>query len=98
MRAALVLLALLNVVDGLLTTWALSHHVAVEINPVMAAAMALGTGVFLVAKALLVGAGAAALLHAAKTKPVTARRAAWACVAVYGVLAVYEIVEWSLNS
>lgn len=58
---ALRVLLVLNLVDAVMTAYWVSEGVVQEGNPVMAAAIALGFGYFVLGKVALVGLGAAAL-------------------------------------
>ena len=58
---ALAVLVVLNLIDAVMTSLWVSEGIASEGNPVMAAALGLGLGQFVLGKVVLVGLGAASL-------------------------------------
>lgn len=91
LRVGLTALVSLNAVDMVITAWVVSAGVAIELNPVMAFALGLGTWAFVLVKSAMVLTGCALLLHVAARRPVAALRVTWALVAVYAVLVTYQV-------
>lgn len=90
----LVALMALNLLDAVMTLWAVRLGVATEANPVMAMALDLGEPVFLLAKIGVVGIGCA-VLWAARHRRI-AQLGACGCVAVYVLLALVHVVTGAL--
>lgn len=85
----LVALLVLNVIDAVMTLWAIRLGVATEANPIMAAALEIGEPVFLLTKLSVVGVGCA-VLWAARHRRI-AQIGTCVCVTVYVFLAAVHM-------